>query len=177
MCVLVDQSCQTLCDLMDSSPPDSSVHGFSRGVGSHSLLQGIFPTQGSNLDLLHCRQILYHLRHQRSPSKECVSLNKPAFILLWLALELFPTQGQGSSLGSPSQVLSQDLGHDHPLIPHISCNIQWSLEGEKRKRGAQGSRKEGWRKVNQQCCIKNLYKRGFHSQLCGQIRISKNMPS
>ena len=27
---------------------------------SHSLLQGIFPTQGSNLDLLHCKQSLYH---------------------------------------------------------------------------------------------------------------------
>ena len=31
------------------------------GVGSHSLLQGIFPSKGSNLDLLHCRWILYHL--------------------------------------------------------------------------------------------------------------------
>ena len=37
------------------------------GVGSHSLLQGIFPTQGSNPSLLHCRQILYQLSHQRSP--------------------------------------------------------------------------------------------------------------
>ena len=33
------------------------------GVGSYFLLQGIFPTQGSNLGLLPCRQILYHLRH------------------------------------------------------------------------------------------------------------------
>ena len=31
------------------------------GMGCHSCLQGIFPTQGSNLGLLHCRQILYHL--------------------------------------------------------------------------------------------------------------------
>ena len=30
----------------------------------HSLLQGIFPTQGSNLGLLHCREILYHLSHE-----------------------------------------------------------------------------------------------------------------
>ena len=30
------------------------------GVGSHALLQGILQTQGSNLCLLHCRQILYH---------------------------------------------------------------------------------------------------------------------
>ena len=35
------------------------------GVGSHSLLQGIFQTQ--RLGLLYCRQILYHLSHQRSP--------------------------------------------------------------------------------------------------------------
>ena len=38
--------------------------GKNTGVGCHSLLQGIFPTQGSNLGLLHCRQILYHLSHQ-----------------------------------------------------------------------------------------------------------------
>ena len=93
-------SCLTLCDLMDCSPPGSSVHGilqarilewvampscsvsswprdrtqFSRiaggfftswvtrealdpGVGSLSLLQGIFPTWESNWGLLHCRQI------------------------------------------------------------------------------------------------------------------------
>ena len=31
---------------------------------SHSLLHGIFPTQGFNPDLLHCRQILYQLSHQ-----------------------------------------------------------------------------------------------------------------
>ena len=47
----------------DYSLPGSSVHGISgrnTGVGSHSLLQGIFQTQGSNPDLLHCRQSLYH---------------------------------------------------------------------------------------------------------------------
>ena len=36
-------------------------------MGSHFLLQGIFPTQGLNLDLLHCRHIHYHLSHQGSP--------------------------------------------------------------------------------------------------------------
>ena len=44
---------------------------FSRqntGAGSHSLLQGIFLTQGSSSVLLHCRQILYYLRHQGSPN-------------------------------------------------------------------------------------------------------------
>ena len=36
-------------------------------MGSQSLLQGIFLTQGSNLSLLHCRQILYHLSHEGGP--------------------------------------------------------------------------------------------------------------
>ena len=40
--------------------------GKSTGVGCHFLLQGIFPTQGSNLGLPYCRQTLYHLRHQGS---------------------------------------------------------------------------------------------------------------
>ena len=41
--------------------------GKNAGVGCHSLLQGIFLTQGLNRGLLHCRQILYHLSHERSP--------------------------------------------------------------------------------------------------------------
>ena len=40
--------------------------GWNTGVGILSLLQGIFPTRGSNPGLLHCRQILYQLSHQRS---------------------------------------------------------------------------------------------------------------
>ena len=38
--------------------------GKSTGVGCHFLLQGIFPTQGSNPGLPHCRQILYQLNHK-----------------------------------------------------------------------------------------------------------------
>ena len=41
--------------------------GWNTGVGSHSLLQGIFPTQGSNPGLPHCRRILYQLSHKASP--------------------------------------------------------------------------------------------------------------
>ena len=37
--------------------------GKNTGVGCHVLLQGIFPTQGLNLGLLHCRQMLYCLSH------------------------------------------------------------------------------------------------------------------
>ena len=40
--------------------------GKNTGVGSHFLLQGIFPNQGSNPGLLHCRQILHRLSHQES---------------------------------------------------------------------------------------------------------------
>ena len=67
---LVAQSCLTLCDPMDCSKPGSSIHGDSPGknIGMccHALLQGIFPTQGSNPGLQHCRQILYHMSHQGS---------------------------------------------------------------------------------------------------------------
>ena len=67
----VIQLCSTLCDLKNCSPPGSSVHGDSpgknTGVGGPALLQGLFPTQGSNPGLPHCRQILYCLSHQGSP--------------------------------------------------------------------------------------------------------------
>ena len=43
--------------------------GKNTGVGSHSLLQRIFLTQGSNPGILHCRWILYHLSHQGSPPR------------------------------------------------------------------------------------------------------------
>ena len=53
---------------MDYNPPSSSVRGIlhdrNTGVGCHFLLQGIFPTQGLNLGLLHCRQTLYRLSHR-----------------------------------------------------------------------------------------------------------------
>ena len=45
-----------------------SSPGKNTGVGCHSFLQWIFPTQGSNLGLLHCRQILNCLSHQGSPT-------------------------------------------------------------------------------------------------------------
>ena len=41
--------------------------GQNSGVGSLSLLQGIFPTQGLNPGLPHCRQFLYQLSHKGSP--------------------------------------------------------------------------------------------------------------
>ena len=67
---LVAQSCLTLSNPMDCSPPGSSVLGDSLGKntrgGCHAILQGIFPSQGLNTGLPHCRQILYWLSHQGS---------------------------------------------------------------------------------------------------------------
>ena len=58
-------------DLMDCGPPGSSDHGIfpgkNIGVGCYFFFQGIFPTQGLNSGLLHCRQILYWLSYQGSP--------------------------------------------------------------------------------------------------------------
>ena len=59
----VAQSCPTPCNLY--SPWNSP--GQNTGVGSRSLHQGIFPTQGSNPGLPHFRQILYQLNHKGSP--------------------------------------------------------------------------------------------------------------
>ena len=61
--VKVVQSCLTVCDPMDLYSPWNSP-GQNTGVGKHSLLQEIFPTQGSNPGLPHCRQILYQMSHK-----------------------------------------------------------------------------------------------------------------
>jgi len=71
VCVLSCSCCVWLFVTPWTVPPGSSVHGASpgknTGVSCHALLQGIFPNQGSNPGLLHCRWILYHLRHWGSP--------------------------------------------------------------------------------------------------------------
>ena len=61
----VAQSCPTLYDPLLYSPWNSL--GQTTGVGSLSLLQGVFPTQGSNPGLPHCRRILCQLSHKGSP--------------------------------------------------------------------------------------------------------------
>ena len=60
-------------------------------MGSHSLLQGIFLTQGSNAGLLHSRQILYHLSHQGSPLR--ASLWTKSEFLFFLLLTEYVSQG------------------------------------------------------------------------------------
>ena len=53
--------------------------GKNTGVGCHFLLQQIFPTQGSNPGLPHCRQTLYHLSHQGSQYRQ-IDVNVWIFI-------------------------------------------------------------------------------------------------
>ena len=68
---LIAQSCLTLCNPMDCSPPGFSVQGIfpgkNTGLGCHFLLQGIFPTQGSNPRLLHWQADSITLSHLSSP--------------------------------------------------------------------------------------------------------------
>ena len=70
LCKYTDGHILTLC------PWDSP--GKNTGVGSHSLLQGIFPTQGSNLGLLHCRLALYCLSHQGDPKPKTQTKPPPS---------------------------------------------------------------------------------------------------
>ena len=75
----VSQSCPTLCDCPWNFP------GQNTGVGGLSLLQGIFPTQGWNPCLLHCRQIPLPAEPQGKPRNTGVGS-------LSLLQQIFPTQ-------------------------------------------------------------------------------------
>ena len=62
------QWCPTVCHPIDLPTRLLCPWNFpskNTGVGSHSLLKDIFLTQGSNPGILHCRQILYCLSHQK----------------------------------------------------------------------------------------------------------------
>ena len=69
------QLCPALCNPMDCSPSDLSVHGIfparNTGVRCHFLLQGIFLTQGSHLCLLHWQAGLHLLCHLGSLVYKC----------------------------------------------------------------------------------------------------------
>ena len=54
--------------VVHQAPPSMEFSRQEYWSGFHFLLQGIFPTRGWNLGLLHCRQTLYHLSHQGIPN-------------------------------------------------------------------------------------------------------------
>ena len=68
--------------------------GKNTRVDCHFLLQDIFPIQGLNLGLPHCRQTLYHLSHKRSPwtakrsNQSILKEISPEYSLEWLVLKL-----------------------------------------------------------------------------------------
>ena len=72
--------------------------GKNTGVCCHSLLQGIFPTQGSNLSLLHHRKIVHHLSHQGRHKNTGVGSHS-------LLQGIFPTQGSKLGLLHCMQIL------------------------------------------------------------------------
>ena len=78
--MFVAQSCLTLCNPMDCSLPGSSVHGIFQAKilawVAIFLLQEIFPTQGLNPGLPHCRQILYPRSSKGSPSQVALVVKK-----------------------------------------------------------------------------------------------------
>ena len=96
--------------------------GKTTGVSCHFLLQGIFPTQGLNPGLQHCRQIIYQLSHQRGKVKvtqSCPSFCNPMEYSPWnspgqntgvgslsLLQEIFPTKGLNLGLTHCRQILS-----------------------------------------------------------------------
>ena len=86
--------------------------GQNTGVGSLSLLQGVFPTQRSNPGLPHCRWILYQLRHKGSPR-----------ILEWVAYPLH-LPDPGIELGSPA-LLEKAMA---PYSSTLAWKIPWMEE-------------------------------------------------
>ena len=110
---LVTQLCPNRCNPMDWSLLGSSVHGDSpgknTGVGFHALLQGIFPTQGSNVGLPNYRHLLYQLSHQKNPNISSVSS----------VIQSCPT------LCDPMNCSTPGLPVHHQLLECIQTNVHW----------------------------------------------------
>ena len=89
-------------DPLDCSLLGSSVCGIfsgkTAGVGRHFLLQGIFPTQGSNPGLLHCRQNLYRLGYKGSPLSDTETQPSKSLTAAMLLLQIFVFQDEVSDL-------------------------------------------------------------------------------
>ena len=83
-------------------------------MGCHFLLQGIFPTQGSNPGLLHCRQMLYHLSHQGSQMKVKVSQCR-LFTTPWTSSPGQNT-GVGSFFPSPADLPNSGIEPGSPAL-------------------------------------------------------------
>ena len=110
--------------LARQAPLSVRFPGKNIGVGSHSLLQGILPTQGSNLGLLHYRQILYHLSHQGSKAGRCLS-HQYSLLYSVPASHLSKFQNP-AQVSSPWEKREQSHGErrDAPFETVISYNLK-----------------------------------------------------
>ena len=72
----------TLWNVVCQAPLSMEFSRKSTGVSSHSLLQGIFSTQGSNSGLPYCEQVLYRLSHQGSPSDSWAWSKQPPPLMI-----------------------------------------------------------------------------------------------
>ena len=127
---LVTQLCLTLCDPMDCSLPDSSVHRDSRGkntgVGCYAFLQGIFPTQELNPGVPHCRQILYYrLRHQGMKGKDLCKNHREMNIKG--ARRQFLVSGLKPTLDSSSPATAQVLCKILAMCFYATQGHKWIL--------------------------------------------------
>ena len=88
--ICLTQSCPTLCDPVDCSPPGSSVHGHlqARILEWVAIPFSKGSSQPGNLSLLHCRQILYHLSPQGSPEGTVKHSCAITFVTVGLRREL-----------------------------------------------------------------------------------------
>ena len=101
-------------------------------MGSHSLLQGIFSTQGMNPGLLHCRQILLYLNHQGS------------LLYYFLGFLCIRPRTDGASLvaqtakhlSAVQKTSVQSLGWEDPLEKGNGSPLQYSCLENSMDRGA-----------------------------------------
>ena len=87
--------------------------GQNTGVGSFFLLQGIFPTQGLNPGLLHCRQILYQLRHREA---QFVEVTRNLIVVQLLCLTPWTAAHQSPLSSTVSQNLLKFMSIESGML-------------------------------------------------------------
>ena len=148
ICALV---CVCVCVCVSCNSP-----GKNTGVGSHSLLQGIFPTQGLNPDLLLCRQILYHCANWEAQrlslftSKTSILFQMTPWILTRYSVICLCNEGQHFEVRSyPFQIAPEptiwksiriplvQTFFSHPLLVKLLEGrfLKGSSDGRKQRKG------------------------------------------
>ena len=125
MCLFVAQSCPTLCNPMESIPPNPLSMEFYRqdiGVDSHSLLWGIFLTLGSNPGLLHCRQFftIWATRETKDSKIICSVLSH-----VWLLVTPWIAAHQASPPFNISQKLLNLMSIESVMPSKVLNYGQW----------------------------------------------------